>query len=94
MQAANDSAAVTEARKDFAAAKQTYLEEAKLRYQLPVPQQQELHHIICTVFQTACRQLEHDHEGLIESDKENSRVLNNRQVLIAVLSCSKTSACS
>ena len=37
-----------------------------------------LQQIIITVFQAACRHLELDHAALIEVDKENSRVLNNR----------------
>ena len=81
MQAADDSAAVLEARKAFAVAKQMYMEEAQLRFTMPAAQQQELHQLILTVFQAACKQLEQDHAGLIEVDKENARVLNNRQVL-------------
>lgn len=82
MQAASDAATAFAARQSFADAKQTYLEEAKLRFNLPAAQQQELQVIVNAVFQAACRQLEHDHQGLLESDKENSRVLNNRQVLL------------
>ena len=85
MQAINDDAAVTQARQDLTAAQETHTEEAKLRFELPAAQQQELQHIVSTVFQTACQQLERDHEGLIDSDKENSRVLNNRQVLVHLL---------
>ena len=79
MQAADDSAAVLEASKAFAAAKQMYMEEGQLRFTMPAAQQQELHQLILTVFQAACKQLEQDHAGLIEVDKENARVLNNRQ---------------
>ena len=79
MQAADDSAAVIDARKACVAAKQTYMEEAQLRFKLPPAQQQELQQLILTVFQAACKQLEQDHAGLIEVDKENARVLNNRQ---------------
>lgn len=79
LQGADDSAAVSEARKAFAAAKQTYMEEAQLRFRMPDAQQQELHQVILTAFQAACKQLEQDHAGLIEVDKENARVLNNRQ---------------
>lgn len=79
MQGADDSAAFMEARKAFAAAKQTYMEEAQLRFRMPDAQQQEVHQVILTVFQAACKQLEQDHAGLIEVDKENARVLNNRQ---------------
>ncbi|KAL3151997.1 hypothetical protein ABBQ32_001118 [Trebouxia sp. C0010 RCD-2024] len=75
---ADDSAAFMEARKAFAAAKQTYMEEAQLRFRMPDAQQQEVHQVILTVFQAACKQLEQDHAGLIEVDKENARVLNNR----------------
>ena len=78
MQADGGSAAVTNAKQAYAAAKETYLEEAQRHYKLPAAQQQELQHIMITVFRAACRQLEQDHAALIEVDKENSRILNNR----------------
>lgn len=78
MQAPSGSATVINAKQAYAAAKETYLEQAQLRFTLPAAQQQELQQVITTVFQAACRQLEQDHEALIEVDKENSRVLNNR----------------
>lgn len=78
MQADCDSAAVINAKQAYAAAKKTYLEEAQQHFKLPAAQQQELQQIIITVFQAACRHLELDHAALIEVDKENSRVLNNR----------------
>lgn len=87
MQAASNSGAVLDAKEAYAAAKQTYLEEAQQRFTLPAAQQHELQQVVTTVFQTACRQLEQDHAGLIEVDKENSRVLNNRQVPHVACSC-------
>lgn len=78
MQADSGSAAVIDAKQAYAAAKETYLEEAQRHFRLPAAHQQELQQIITSVFQAACRQLEQDHAALIEFDKENSRVLNNR----------------
>ena len=78
MQAFSASATLINAKQAYTAAKESYLEQAQLRFKLPAAQQQELQQVITTVFQAACRQLEQDHEALIEVDKENSRVLNNR----------------
>ena len=78
MQADSGSAAVMNAKQAYAAAKEIYLEEAQQHFRLPAAQQQELQQIVTSVFQAACRQLEQDHAALIDVDKENSRVLNNR----------------
>lgn len=48
---------------------------------LPSAKQLDFCLTVARVFGTACQQLESDHKGLIDADKENSRVLNNRQVL-------------
>jgi len=65
----------------FATAKAEYLAETEQRFVLPSAKQQDFCQTVARVFGTACQQLESDHKGLIDADKENSRVLNNRQVL-------------
>ena len=79
-----ESAAAGNAQNELAAARAAYLAEAQQRFVLPAAQQQEFRQTVMYTFQAACQQLEHDHDGLIEADKENSRVLNNRQVLLLV----------
>lgn len=65
----------------FATAKAEYLAETEQRFVLPSAKQKDFCLTVEKVFETACQQLELDHKGLIDADKENSRVLNNRQVL-------------
>ncbi len=80
LQEAERLAAVTDAQNNYAAAKAAYLAEAEQRFMLPAAQQQVFLQTVTNVLKTACHQLEQDHKGLIDADKENSRVLNNRQV--------------
>jgi len=68
-------------RDAFATAKAEYLAETEQRFVLPSAKQQDFCLTVARAFGTACQQLESDHKGLIDADKENSRVLNNRQVL-------------
>ena len=70
----------------FATAKAEYLAETEQRFVLPSAKQQDFCLTVARVFGTACQQLELDHKGLIDADKENSRVLNNRQVLHKLVS--------
>ncbi|KAL0026394.1 hypothetical protein WJX79_005678 [Trebouxia sp. C0005] len=62
----------------FATAKAEYLAETEQRFVLSSAKQQDFCLTVAKVFGTACQQLEVDHKGLIDADKENSRVLNNR----------------
>ena len=43
-----------------------------------------------TVYGSACQQLERDHAALLAADRENSRVLNNRQAVSPLGTCSFT----
>ena len=43
-----------------------------------------------TVYGSACQQLERDHAALLAADRENSRVLNNRQAVSPLGTCSCT----
>lgn len=70
----------------FATAKAEYLAETEQRFVLSSAKQQDFCLTVAKVFGTACQQLEVDHKGLIDADKENSRVLNNRQVLHKLVS--------
>ncbi len=70
----------------FATAKAEYLAEIEQRFVLPSAKQQDFCLTVARVFGTACQQLELDHKGLIDADKENSRVLNNRQGLHKLVS--------
>ena len=85
VQAANRNSVAQEAVNEFALAREQYLAEVQQHFALPAIQQKNFLDIVMGVFQAACLQLEHDHAGLIHTDKENSRVLNNRQVTIADL---------
>lgn len=82
MQEVDGSSAAKEAQTAFAAAKADYLAEVQQRFVLPSAQQQHMCQVVTGVFETAYQQLELDHKSLIDADKENSRVLNNRQVLL------------
>ena len=82
MQEADGSTAVKEAQIAFAAAKADYHAEVQQRFVLPSAQQQHMCQVVTSVFETAYQQLELDHKSLIDADKENSRVLNNRQALL------------
>lgn len=77
-QEASQHSAIQEEQHEVAAAKEAYLAEEQQRFVLPATQQKAFLNTVMDVFQAACLQLEHDHAGLIDADKENSRVLNNR----------------
>ncbi|DBA81963.1 TPA: hypothetical protein ACH3X1_007672 [Trebouxia sp. C0004] len=75
----NDASTATKGGHDaLATAKDEYLAESEQRFVLPSAKQQDFCLTVAKVFGTACQQLELDHKGLIDADKENARVLNNR----------------
>ena len=77
------------AQSDFTAAKAEYLAELQQHFVLPATQQKQFLDAVVGVFQAACIQLENDHTGLIDADKENSRVLNNRHGLLSPVLCTR-----
>lgn len=69
----------------YDAARASYTAELRRRFALPSSQQLAFRHSIYTLFDSACQQLERDHAALIDADRENSRVLNNRQAQAPLL---------
>lgn len=67
----------------YQSAQATYTLELQQRFTVPDNQQLLCRQIMFTVYHTSCQQLERDHAALLAADRENSRILNNRQVPLA-----------
>lgn len=74
----------------YEAAQASYTAELQQRFALASSQQLLFRQIMFTVYDSACQQLERDHAALLAADRENSRVLNNRQAVCHTSICGCT----